>query len=86
MTSPVRWPVASPVHGSPDQPAALAAASVPHRSTPSSTVYKQIRSVHGGTINDVVLATIAGALRGWLMTRTESMAGVRRSARWCRCR
>jgi diacylglycerol O-acyltransferase / wax synthase len=39
--------------------------------------YKRIRGVHGGTINDVVLATVAGALRGWLMTRTESMAGVR---------
>ena len=28
-------------------------------------------------MNDVVLATIAGALRGWLLTRSESMAGVR---------
>ena len=76
VTSPVRWPVASPVHGSPDQPAALAAAPVPHHPHRSSTIYKQIRSVHGGTINDVILATITGALRGWLMTRTESMAGV----------
>jgi diacylglycerol O-acyltransferase len=39
--------------------------------------YKRIRRVHGGTINDVILATVTGGLRGWLMTRTESMAGLR---------
>ncbi|MCW2834895.1 MAG: wax ester/triacylglycerol synthase family O-acyltransferase [Nocardioides sp.] len=39
--------------------------------------YKRIRRVHGGTINDVILATITGGLRGWLMTRTESMAGLK---------
>lgn len=39
--------------------------------------YRAIREVHGGTVNDVVLATLAGGLRGWLMTRTESMAGLR---------
>ena len=37
--------------------------------------YKRIRRIHGGTINDVILATLTGGLRGWLMTRTESMAG-----------
>ncbi len=40
-------------------------------------VYRRIRRAHGGTVNDVVLATIAGALRGWLLARSESMAGVR---------
>ena len=39
--------------------------------------YRAVRDAHGGTINDVILATITGALRAWLMTRTESLAGVR---------
>lgn len=39
--------------------------------------YGHIRAVHGGTVNDVILATIAGALRAWLMTRSESMGGLR---------
>jgi diacylglycerol O-acyltransferase len=39
--------------------------------------YRRIRQVHGGTVNDVILATVAGALRGWLMTRAESLGGLR---------
>lgn len=39
--------------------------------------YRRIREAHGGTINDVVLATITGALRAWLMTRAESLGGLR---------
>ena len=35
--------------------------------------YKLVRKEHGGTINDVVLATVAGALRGWLLFRGESV-------------
>lgn len=35
--------------------------------------YKRIRKAHGGTINDVVLAVVSGALRSWLMTRGESV-------------
>ncbi|MDQ1694667.1 MAG: diacylglycerol O-acyltransferase / wax synthase [Frankiaceae bacterium] len=35
--------------------------------------YKRIRKAHGGTVNDVVLATVAGALRVWLLTRGESV-------------
>ena len=35
--------------------------------------YKRVRKVHGGTVNDVVLATVAGALRSWLLTRGESV-------------
>lgn len=38
--------------------------------------HKRVRKTHGGTINDVVLATVAGALRAWLLTRGEP---VRRS-------
>src|SRR5204862_2113451 len=33
--------------------------------------YRKVRRFHGGTVNDVVLATITGALRAWLMTRAE---------------
>jgi WS/DGAT/MGAT family acyltransferase len=36
--------------------------------------YKRVRKAHGGTINDVVLATVSGALRTWLLTRGESVA------------
>jgi diacylglycerol O-acyltransferase len=39
--------------------------------------YRKIRSVHGGTVNDVILATVAGGLRAWLMTRAESLSGIR---------
>ncbi len=35
--------------------------------------YRKIRRFHGGTVNDVVLATVTGALRAWLMTRAESV-------------
>jgi WS/DGAT/MGAT family acyltransferase len=35
--------------------------------------YRRIRKAHGGTVNDVVLATVAGALRIWLLTRGESV-------------
>ena len=40
--------------------------------------HRQVREAHGGTINDVVLATVAGGLRAWLMARSESMSGLRR--------
>ena len=33
--------------------------------------YKRVRHAHGGTVNDVVLATVTGALRAWLLTRGE---------------
>src|SRR5438105_4344538 len=32
---------------------------------------KQVRAAHGGTVNDVILATVAGALRKWLSDRGE---------------
>lgn len=35
--------------------------------------YKRIRKAHGGTVNDVVLAVVAGGLRSWLLTRAESV-------------
>ena len=39
--------------------------------------YRKVREAHGGTVNDVILATVTGALRSWLMTRGESMRGIR---------
>ena len=39
--------------------------------------YRRVRDAHGGTVNDVVLATVAGGLRAWLMTRAESLGGLR---------
>jgi diacylglycerol O-acyltransferase len=35
--------------------------------------YRRVRDTHGGTVNDVVLATLAGALRIWLLTRGEQL-------------
>ena len=40
--------------------------------------YRKVRRVHGGTVNDVILATLSGAIRAWLMTRAESVAAGRR--------
>ena len=39
--------------------------------------YRAVRRFHGGTVNDVILATITGAMRNWLMTRAESVHGSR---------
>ncbi len=33
--------------------------------------YRRVRQEHGGSVNDVILATVAGALRAWLLTRAE---------------
>jgi len=33
--------------------------------------YKKVRKQSGGTVNDVVLATVAGAIRGWMLSRGE---------------
>jgi len=35
--------------------------------------YRLVRTAHGGTVNDVVLATVSGALRTWLLTRGEAV-------------
>jgi diacylglycerol O-acyltransferase / wax synthase len=36
--------------------------------------YRLVRQAHGGTVNEVALATVAGALRGWLLQRGEAVA------------
>ena len=33
--------------------------------------FRRVREQHGGTVNDVILASIAGGIRGWMMTRAE---------------
>lgn len=35
--------------------------------------YRALRRAHGGTVNDVVLAVVSGALRNWLMSRGEAV-------------
>lgn len=40
--------------------------------------YRKVRKEHGGSVNDVILATIAGALRAWLLTHAESASSVTR--------
>ncbi|HEX3787233.1 MAG TPA: wax ester/triacylglycerol synthase family O-acyltransferase [Pseudonocardiaceae bacterium] len=32
---------------------------------------KKVRAAHGGTVNDVILTVVAGALRSWLLSRGE---------------
>src|SRR3954453_16342380 len=39
--------------------------------------YRKVRRLHGGTVKDVILATITGAMRSWLMTRGEPVLGSR---------
>ncbi|MGN6721498.1 MAG: WS/DGAT/MGAT family O-acyltransferase [Marmoricola sp.] len=40
--------------------------------------YRRVRQVHGGTVNDVILATLTGAIRSWLMVRAEHVTNARR--------
>jgi diacylglycerol O-acyltransferase len=35
--------------------------------------FRKVREEHGGTINDVILACIAGGIRGWMLTRAEQV-------------
>ena len=35
--------------------------------------YRKVREEHGGTVNDVILACIAGGIRGWMLTRAEQV-------------
>ena len=35
--------------------------------------YRKVRAALGGSVNDVILATVAGALRAWLQTRGEAV-------------
>lgn len=35
--------------------------------------YRRVRAAYGGSVNDVVLAVVSGALRGWLQSRAEPL-------------
>lgn len=35
--------------------------------------YRMVRDEHGGTVNDVIIAAIAGGMRGWMLTRAEAV-------------
>ncbi|MGH3798851.1 MAG: wax ester/triacylglycerol synthase domain-containing protein, partial [Pseudonocardiaceae bacterium] len=37
---------------------------------------RRIRAHYGGTVNDVLLSVVAGALRGWLVARGDPVAGL----------
>jgi diacylglycerol O-acyltransferase len=39
--------------------------------------HRAVHDAHGATVNDVVLATVTGGLRAWLMARSESLGGLR---------
>lgn len=39
--------------------------------------YRRVRDTHGGTVNDVIMATLTGALRTWLMARGTSSSAMR---------
>ncbi|MDQ3627468.1 MAG: wax ester/triacylglycerol synthase family O-acyltransferase [Actinomycetota bacterium] len=40
--------------------------------------YRTVREAHAGTVNDVILATITGGLRGWMLTRGEQIRATTR--------
>lgn len=61
----------SPIIGPLSQQRRVVAVSTPLAS------YRTIREAHGGSVNDVILATVTGGLRAWLMARGESMRGIR---------
>ena len=39
--------------------------------------YRAVREAHGGSVNDVILAAVAGGLRSWLVTRRETFGRLR---------
>jgi WS/DGAT/MGAT family acyltransferase len=45
-------------------------------STFSLTDFKHVKNALGGTVNDVTLAAVAGALRGWLLERDVAVDGL----------
>lgn len=48
--------------------------------------YRTVRGAHGTSVNDVVLATVTGALRNWLLAREPRRRRCAGCAPWCRCR
>jgi diacylglycerol O-acyltransferase len=69
----------SSLRASPDSPLSATLSEQRRFTTVRTTLedYRRVRRRHGGTVNDVILATITGALRAWLMTRAETVHGSR---------
>ncbi|MCU1659609.1 MAG: hypothetical protein JWO57_4265 [Pseudonocardiales bacterium] len=64
----VRPAVTSPLHATIGQQRRIAIARTRLED------YRQVRRMHGGSMNDAALATVSGALRGWLLQRGEAVA------------
>jgi WS/DGAT/MGAT family acyltransferase len=63
----VRRPQRSPLHVQLGEQRRLAVART------GLADYRAVRAALGGSVNDVVLAVVAGALRGWLLARAEPL-------------
>jgi WS/DGAT/MGAT family acyltransferase len=61
----LRRPAASPLHVQLSEQRRLAIART------RLDDYRRVRDAFGGTVNDAMLATVSGALRGWLLSRGE---------------
>ena len=63
----LRRPQQSPLHAELGEQRRLAVART------ELADYRMVRAAFGGSVNDVVLAVVAGALRGWLLSRAEPL-------------
>ncbi|MEO8889878.1 MAG: wax ester/triacylglycerol synthase family O-acyltransferase [Jatrophihabitantaceae bacterium] len=66
-SSALRRPADSPLHVEVGEQRRLAIART------SLDDYRQVRRAHGGTVHEVVLATVTGALRSWLIARGQAL-------------
>ena len=53
------------------EPADRRPAPIRRRRAETSQQFKDIRKAHSGTVNDVILTVLTGALRNWLLSRGE---------------
>ncbi len=67
VSTVVRPPATSPLNAEIGEQRRFATADT------SLADHRRVRKAHGGTVNDVVLAVVAGALREWLMMRGENL-------------
>jgi WS/DGAT/MGAT family acyltransferase len=63
----LRRPQASPLHAELGEQRRLAIART------RLADYRSVRDAFGGTVNDVALAVVSGALRGWLLSRAQPL-------------
>ena len=68
----------APPHGQPGAAVAAErrqerAAPVRHACSADLADFKRVRQAHGGSVNDVILTVITGALRSWLLSRGEAV-------------